>query len=80
MAGKIPQAASLTQRDSPLQAYMRRRVSWLAQQESLAADELFRLAAGVQRDWTPKEWAAVLAGLDKCRMRVAEWLEEREGV
>lgn len=65
--------------DSPnLRAHPRRRVCWIAQQDSPAAEELFTLAAHPRRDWTLGDWEAVLKGLDKCKTPVAEWLRERE--
>lgn len=64
--------------DSPnLRAHPRRRVCWIARQDSQAAEELFTLAAHPRRDWTPADWEVLLKELDKCKTLVAEWLRER---
>jgi hypothetical protein len=40
-----------------------------------AADAIFDIAAGDKKEWTPIEWAAVLSDLEKCQLKVRDWLQ-----
>lgn len=44
-----------------------------------AAEAIFDIAAGDKKDWTPIEWAAVLCDLERCQLKVADWLGDENG-
>jgi len=44
-----------------------------------AAEAIFDIAAGDKKEWTPIEWAAVLCDLERCRLKVDDWLGEENG-
>ncbi len=43
-----------------------------------AAEAIFDIAAGDKKEWTPIEWAAVLCDLERCRLKVTDWLDGDE--
>ncbi len=43
-----------------------------------AAEEIFDIAAGDKKEWTPIEWAAVLCDLERCQLKVTDWLDGDE--
>ena len=43
-----------------------------------ASEAIFEIAAGDKTHWTPIEWAAVLCDLERCKLKVTEWLEGSE--
>ncbi|KKL93767.1 hypothetical protein LCGC14_1871370 [marine sediment metagenome] len=43
-----------------------------------AAEAIFDIAAGDKKEWTPIEWAAVLCDLERCQLKVTDWLDGDE--
>ena len=45
------------------------------ERDDWASEAIFDIAAGDKKEWTPIEWAAVLCDLERCKLKVNEWLE-----
>ena len=45
------------------------------ERDDWAAEAIFDIAAGDKQTWTPIEWAAVICDLERCKLRVSDWLE-----
>jgi len=39
------------------------------------SEAIFDIAAGDKKNWIPIEWAAVLSDLERCKLKVNEWLK-----
>jgi len=46
------------------------------QRDDWVADAIFDIAAGDKKEWTVIEWTALLCDLEKCKLKVSDWLEE----
>lgn len=64
-----------TPRDRLLLQYGNRQVNRVIEEDNWAAELIFDIAAGDKTFWTPLEWAAVLSDLERCKLKVSEWVE-----
>ena len=52
-----------------------RLIRRVIEQDDLAAEALFDIAAGDKENWTPIEWAGVLCDLERSPLKVKDWVE-----
>lgn len=58
-----------------LSQYGHRQVNRVIEEDNWAAELIFDIAAGDKTHWTPIEWAAVLSDLERCKLKVSDWVE-----
>ena len=58
-----------------IEQYGHRLVRRVVADEGWAAEVIFDIAAGDKKNWTPLEWAAVLSDLERCQLKVKQWVE-----
>ncbi len=58
---------------SALDRFANTPVRTVARSPGPAAEELFSLAMGGQKEWTLPEWQRVLAELDACEDTIEDW-------
>ncbi len=49
-------------------------VSRVVAEENWASEVIFNIAAGDRTEWTPLDWQAVLSDLDRCKLKVEDWV------
>lgn len=47
------------------------------ERDDWAAEAIFEIAAAGKTNWTPVEWAAVICDLERCKLKVSDWLGEQ---
>jgi hypothetical protein len=52
-----------------------RQVNRVIELDNWAAEVIFDIAAGDKTKWTPIEWAAVICDLERCKLKVIDWVE-----
>lgn len=57
----------------PLAGHLKRKVRIVARETGPHSERLFSEAANGRKEWTPEDWAAVLAALDSCELPVSAW-------
>lgn len=45
------------------------------ERDDWAAEAIFDIAAGDKTDWSPLEWAAVICDLERCKLKISDWLK-----
>jgi hypothetical protein len=53
----------------------KRLVRRVIEQDDWAAEAILDIAAGSKTQWTPAEWANLLCDLERCRLKVNDWLD-----
>ena len=48
------------------------------ERDDWVSEAIFDIAAGDKKHWSPIEWAAVLCDLERCKLKVADWLQGTE--
>ena len=46
------------------------------ERDDWATEAVFDIAAGDKTEWTPIEWAAVISDLERCKLKVKDWLNQ----
>jgi len=46
------------------------------ERDDWASEAIFDVAAGDKTNWSPLEWAAVICDLERCKLKVTDWLKE----
>jgi hypothetical protein len=55
--------------------YGNRLVRRVIEHDDWAAEVILDIAAGTKTQWTPAEWANLLCDLERCQLKVIDWLE-----
>lgn len=58
-----------------LAEYGSRQVNRVIEEDNWASETIFDIAAGDKTEWTPVEWAALLCDLERCKLKVKDWME-----
>lgn len=49
------------------------------ERDDWTAESIFDIAAGTKTNWSPIEWAALLCDLERCQLKVSDWLDAQTG-
>lgn len=58
-----------------LDQFPTRKVCKAVESDSELSDAVFEIRSRGQKSWTKREWDAMLAELDACRLPIADWVE-----
>lgn len=64
-----------TPKERLIEQYGHRIVGRVVAEEGWAAEVIFDIASGNRVKWSPLEWAAVLSDLERCKIKVKDWVD-----